>query len=130
MPVDGVGRLLPLLGIGVGEARDELRIPQLVERRLGAVDDEHRLAAPHHDDLLPRLQLTEVDVDRLTGGHRGSVGIHLINQRPYRRGDADGADRARRKVEKIAAGSDSRLSVHDASLAMFNPLQRPRAMEI
>ena len=99
----------------IGVARQ--RIGQIVDGELlglgdlliGAVADEDRLAAPHHGDRLAGLDMGDVD---LGGGHRQrrGVGVHLVEQRPQRRGGADGGKAAGRDQQDIAP---ARLVVAD-----------------
>ena len=76
---------------------------QFVQRGLRPVDDENRSRGPEGDEPLPLLDLADVDVDRAGRRDRRRVGIHLVDEWPDRRGDADRADRAGRQIEKIAA---------------------------
>ena len=76
---------------------------RLLDLLLGAVIDEDRLAAPEHLDHLAFDDRRQIDLDRRTGRDGRGVRVHLRDQRPDRRGDADRADGACCDVEEIAA---------------------------
>ena len=76
---------------------------RLLDFLLGAIAHEDRFAAPEYLDDLPLRDRREVDLDRRAGRDGGDVGIHLRDQRPRRRGDADRADGSGRDIEEIAA---------------------------
>jgi hypothetical protein len=68
-----------------------------------AIDDEDRPPAPAHEQLLPRLQMAEVDVDRPAEGENRRVRVHLADQW-YGRGErAECSDGGGRDVKKVAA---------------------------
>ncbi|MNP33349.1 hypothetical protein D3C76_1265840 [compost metagenome] len=61
-----VGRLHGSLGLRVGHAVVDLR--EIREDLLGTAHDEHRLTTPFGDDLLARLDLAYIHLDRCTRG--------------------------------------------------------------
>jgi hypothetical protein len=64
---------------------------------------ENRLTAPFDPDGLTDLDLRDIDLDRRK---RQCVccGVHLINKRPGDSCKTDGAESARRKLQKITPG--------------------------
>ena len=60
---------------------------------LGAVIDEHRLAAPDDGDPLADLDRRQVDAGRRQSQRIGRR-VHAVDERPYCEGRADGTDRA------------------------------------
>jgi hypothetical protein len=88
----------------IGELRDQRRLLQLFQHRIGAAHDEDRPAAPAHDHLLARRHAGQIEINRRAGGERRGIGIHLIDQRHERRGYADTGYRRRRDIQEIAAG--------------------------
>ncbi len=103
VPVAGVRRLLQRLGLRIGELPEELRILQGLKHCVRPVDDEDRPPAPAHHDLLPGLQMAQIDIDRAAGRERRGVGVHLADQRNKRGDRADCSDGGGRDVEKVAA---------------------------
>src|SRR5882672_10687685 len=94
-------RLLDTLRIGLRIAQlgdvDRLCFLDLFRR---AVAHEDRLAAPEHCDRLADLDMADVDFG---GGQRQRIGrrIHLIDERPGKRGNADGGYRTRGQEEEV-----------------------------
>ena len=77
-------------------------LSRVLDFLLGAVTNEDRPAAPLDRDDLPFGNGPDVDLDRRQGERR-RIRVHLIDERPGDRGDADRADRARGQIEEISA---------------------------
>ena len=69
---------------------------------LGAVANEHRLAAPFDRDDLAFLDRIDVDLNGRQGQRRG-IRIHLVDQRPGDRANSHRGDRAGGQEQKISA---------------------------
>ena len=100
-PVGRISRLLHLLPVRVAQLREELRVLQFIERRLGALDNENRPRSPQRDHPLAGLELADVDVDGAGRGDGGRVRIHLVDERPDRRRDADRSQSPRRQKQEV-----------------------------
>ena len=80
--VGRVGGLLDLLGIRIGQQRQQFRVLVSSLQRFGsAVEDEDRPLAPTDDHLLAGLDFADVEIDRAAGGKRRGVRVHLRDQR-------------------------------------------------
>ena len=101
MPVDRIGWLLLLCRLGVGKEGEEFRVLQRVKYGIGSIDDEDGPAPPHCPNLLPRVHLTDVDINWHSGCDDRGVWFHLIDKRPHCICDANDRHRACKDVEEI-----------------------------
>jgi hypothetical protein len=70
---------------------------------LGAIANEHGLAAPHGRDRLPFLDRRQIELCRRQGLGAG-IRIHLSHEGPKRSSRPDGRECVARDYKKIAAG--------------------------
>src|SRR5215469_6845368 len=87
--------------MGIGELIQQLLVLKSLEGLGSAMQDEDRFVLPTHHDLLSRLNLAEVDLDWATLRKRGSVWIHLLEERNQRCRGAYGGDRRGRNVQEV-----------------------------